>query len=228
MERDRTDPTCPHCGEGVGARATYCMHCGRDIPDRASDRQSETVDDGEALLTRVRSAASGATADESAAEGFDPRADDVTWDDDRARGDDRSPTADRDRDRSTGRESADSRRLRMVSGVDLSGRAAGRFLAAVALGWVALAVGLGLSVAAAGGWTAVLSSAAVVAVVSRARTPFDGLRFGGIVVTLAMVFVPFGMAAAIESGAGFSPIAVAFVSAPVVVSTAVVALLGHE
>lgn len=38
----RADTTCPHCGEPVGVRATYCMHCGRHF------EQSPDPDDGSA------------------------------------------------------------------------------------------------------------------------------------------------------------------------------------
>jgi hypothetical protein len=48
---------CPECGEPIGARATYCMHCGADLPDRAPT--PEDADDGDdSFFSRVRSWAS--------------------------------------------------------------------------------------------------------------------------------------------------------------------------
>jgi len=49
-----TERGCPACGEPIGARATYCMHCGADLPDRAPD--PEDADDGDdSFLSRLRS-----------------------------------------------------------------------------------------------------------------------------------------------------------------------------
>jgi len=31
---ERADPRCPSCGEKVGARARYCIHCWADLPER--------------------------------------------------------------------------------------------------------------------------------------------------------------------------------------------------
>lgn len=39
------DPTCPHCGEPVGMRATYCMHCGRYFEETTDPDDPSPGDD---------------------------------------------------------------------------------------------------------------------------------------------------------------------------------------
>lgn len=66
--RDAADPACPECGEPIGASATYCMHCGTDLPmDESADVSdaddvsmaelsgSETRTAGQSLGDRLRS-----------------------------------------------------------------------------------------------------------------------------------------------------------------------------
>jgi hypothetical protein len=39
------DPRCPECGEPIGQRATYCMHCSADLTDE--QEAADTDDDGD-------------------------------------------------------------------------------------------------------------------------------------------------------------------------------------
>jgi hypothetical protein len=39
---ETTDPRCPECGEPIGQRATYCMHCSADL---TAERAAADVDD---------------------------------------------------------------------------------------------------------------------------------------------------------------------------------------
>jgi len=43
MSTDEADPSCPECGEPIGRRASYCMHCGAEFGDAEGE-----FDDAEA------------------------------------------------------------------------------------------------------------------------------------------------------------------------------------
>lgn len=80
------DPRCPECGEPIGVRATYCMHCSADLTaeraaadadgDGAWDRSTAETEDGPDAggdydVVDV-TAASASTADERRTELLDP------------------------------------------------------------------------------------------------------------------------------------------------------------
>lgn len=49
MSAGGDEDACPACGEPIGARATYCMHCGTDLPGRAPS--AEEADDSDSFLS---------------------------------------------------------------------------------------------------------------------------------------------------------------------------------
>jgi hypothetical protein len=58
-----TDPRCPECGEPIGQRATYCMHCSTDLTE---ERAAADVDeDGVWDQSETASATSGHTSADS-------------------------------------------------------------------------------------------------------------------------------------------------------------------
>jgi hypothetical protein len=68
MNETSTDPRCPKCGEPIGVRATYCMHCSTDLTEERAaadvdgdstwDRavESDAATDAGSVLARVRGA----------------------------------------------------------------------------------------------------------------------------------------------------------------------------
>lgn len=72
-----TDPRCPECGEPIGQRATYCMHCSADLTEEraAADTDDDGVwDQSESSSTSPEDAAteSGVAAEEEPEQMLDP------------------------------------------------------------------------------------------------------------------------------------------------------------
>lgn len=222
MTVDRTagdDATCPSCGEPVGTRATYCMHCGRDLPDRveyddvtgAPVGGRETGDAGVSLLERLSPGASRADASADRSGGADGTSPDVGRTDARL-ADAAIPSG----------QGTDGPRLIPASDRLDAPADAGRFLAGLGALGVAGVAWWGLSFPVAGAALAVVAWAGSVVSLARRRTGFDAMRYGlsGLVITL--IFVSFALAYRAAGG-----VSVALALVPVAVAALFVAGFGR-
>lgn len=204
MAAERTveaETTCPSCGEPVGMRAPFCMHCGRDLPERVeyddvtgASASGETVTTGTAsFLGRLRRLTRrGRDDDAAAAAGVAPDAD---------RGVAPDATA------GTSDGTADANRVPVPSGSGSDGPAllghwglldrplfAAKFLGGLGGLGVAGVAGLGLELPQAGVLLAVLAWAVSVVVLARRRSGFDAMRYGTYSLMVMLVFVSFALA----------------------------------
>jgi hypothetical protein len=218
---DRADPRCPSCGEPVGARASHCIHCWRDLPERADAPGYDDVTGGTHEITHSTDEVTGATpgvrAPDDGGESLLARL--------------RSGIGERRGSESTSR---DTDHPPVPSGRGTDGptllpslptdvERAGKFLGALA------AVGAGALVAGASlPLTSVLLAAvawggSMVSLVRR-RSGFDAMRYGSYSAMIAFIFGAFALA--FSAGAPtFVPVAFAMV--PVAVSTLLVGGLGY-
>ena len=233
---DRVDPRCPSCGEKVGARANYCIHCWRDLPERADAPGHDDVtggtheithstddvtgttpavrepdDSGESVLTRLRSGIGDRRAAESERHGDE---------------------SDR-RSVGPGRRGADHPPVPSGRGTDgptllpalpTDAERAGKFLGALAaVGAASFVAGVSLPVTgvlvAAVAWGGSLVSLA------RQRSGFDAMRYGTTSAMLTFIFGAFALAFSAEAPA-FVPLSLAMV--PITVSTLLVGGLGNS
>lgn len=214
------DTTCPSCGEPVGLRATFCMHCGRDLPDRVEyDDVGEAEEGSESLLTRLRP---GATADASEATGtshaVERGSDGVSW------GTPEADDADADRGPGvpSGRGTDGPTFLPLAAGLDRSG-AAVRFLGGLAVAGAVGVAGLDRPVSTVAVGVAVLAWAWSTVSVARTRAAFDAMRYATYGTMVTLVCLSFALA---FGGRGVVPVALALV--PVAVATLFVAGFGVD
>lgn len=208
-DRSPEDAACPACGEPVGVRATYCMHCGRDLPDRADyDDVTGESDGGETLLTRLRP---GATTDRE--ESVPGTSETIEWETSDGGRAGRSVDAGTATTRTgpgvpSGTGTDGPRLLPVVGGVDAPGRA-GRFLAALAGLGITGTGAFGLSLPAAGALLAVAAWVGATVSVARTRSAFDAMRYGSSLLMVTLIFVSFTFA--FGSGGGLAPAAFSLV-----------------
>jgi len=233
---ERTDPRCPSCGEPVGARASHCIHCWRDLPERddapgyddvtggtheithstdevtgATPEVRAPDDGGESLLGRLRSAIVGRRGGESGRRGGETD-----------RGDGRQRQRDADHPPVPSGRGRDGPTL--LPSLPTDAERAGTFLGGLAaVGAASLVAGVSLPV------TGVLLAAvawggSMVSLVRR-RSGFDAMRYGSTSAMITFIFGAFALAFSAEAPA-FVPVSLAMV--PVAVSTLLVGGLGYS
>jgi len=170
VERTVEDTRCPSCDEPVGARATYCMHCGRDLPDRAEFDDPGGDADGGSLLGRIRR--------KSSSDADDPvtgTSDSVQWSSERSS---TSETGD-----GSGRSATDDERgdpVKFLGGL-------------VGVGVVGVLV-LGLSLPVAGVLLALLAWATSCVSLARRRSAFHAMQYATTGFMVTLIFVSFALA----------------------------------
>lgn len=204
MTADRStadDVTCPSCGGPVGVRATFCMHCGADLPDRVEydDVTREADAGGESLLTRLRPGSTEQTETVEAAS-----TDSIEFQPDESAGqfgaEDEASAASESRPGVPTGRGTDGPTLLPVDGLFDRSDDATRLLTGLAVLGVAGAVGLDLSLPVTGAALAMVAWAGSVVSMARHRSGFDAMRYGtdGLMVTL--VFVSFALAYGLGGG----------------------------
>ena len=221
---DRADPRCPSCGEKVGARAQYCIHCWRDLPERDESPEYDDVTGASHEITYERESVTSEAGEVSART--------PSVDDPEGGGATDGPLA-RLRAAASGSDGAELDAPPVPSGRGTDGPSllptlgidrerVGRFLAGAGVAG-AVAVALGTSLPVAGALVAALAWVASTAWLARERSGFDAMRYGSLNLMLTLVFVSFAMAFA----AGASPaVPLALAAVPVAVSALLVGGLG--
>lgn len=224
---ERADPRCPSCGEKVGARARYCIHCWADLPERDDAPDYDDVTGGTHEVTYERTTVTderdAVTSDAGEVTAKTPTVGESSGDGVLARL------------RATTRSDAGEPDTPSVpSGLGTDGPSflpappsewehAGVFLGGLAVvGLLATVIG-GFAPVTAGALVSFVAWAASTAYLGRARSPFDAMRYGSLNLMNTLVFAPFGLALAAEGG---GPVPLALVLAPVAVSALLVAGLG--
>jgi hypothetical protein len=227
---ERSDPRCPSCGEKVGARAQYCIHCWRDLPERdvhdydevtggthevSHEREAVTTEtDAVTTETGEVSAGTPTVGDEGGGPLERLRA---------ATAGDGSNERDRDVDAPPVPSGLGSDGPSFLPAPPGEWERAGVFLGGVAVvGGLATVVG-GFEPVTAGALAAFAAWAVSTAWLGRARSWFDAMRYGSFNLVSTLVFASFGLSMAAD-GAGRFPLALTLV--PVAVSTLLVAGLG--
>jgi len=254
MTDEPAEQTCPHCDEPVGSRATYCMHCGRDLPDPGADGGPVEYDDPAAMrdtsegdgallervTSRVRSVAGGDAATVDA--GYDERTD--AWDDEEG-ADEEWATSDAaqatggertaDGERSLTRDSrvpspdgSDGPRLLSLDGWPDASLSVVAAVVGGLLAGVASLFALGVPLHEAGVWLSVLAWLGSTAYLGRQRSVYDAVRYGVYGLAILMVFVPFGLAISAEGGPSARAVALAVMLVPVGVVALIVTGIGHS
>jgi|GEM_PF-2135427 len=231
---DRADPRCPSCGEPVGARASHCIHCWRDLPERADAPGYDDVtggtheithstddvtgatpevrepDDGdESLLTRLRSGIGERRAGESSPHEADRR----VRESDRRDADTAPVPSGRGTDGPT-----------LLPALPTDAERAGKFLGALAAVGAAVLVA-GVSLPVTGVLLAVVAWGGSLVSLVRRRSGFDAMRYGSYSAMITFIFGAFALAFSAEAPA-FVPVSLAMV--PVAVSTLLVGGLGYS
>jgi len=231
---DRADPRCPSCGEPVGARASHCIHCWRDLPEQADSAEYDDVTGGTHDITHSTDEVTGATpavrAPDDGGESLLARLRSVTGE---RRGGEASP---RDADRRVGesdRRDADTPPVPSGRGTDgptllpalpTDVERAGTFLGALAaVGAGSLLAGVSLPVT--GVLLAVVAWSGSLVSLVRRRSGFDAMRYGSYSAMITFIFGAFALAFSAEAPV-FVPLLFAMV--PVAVSTLLVGGLGYS
>lgn len=227
MDRDRTvtgeaedptggraDPRCPSCGEAVGARAQYCIHCWTDLPD---DTQYDDVTGGTHEVSYERDQVTAGTPTVGDSGGVLETLRSVT-------------------DGTDARDSRDVDQPPVPSGLgtdgptflpdllDDGGRAL-QFLGALGLVGAVAVFWAGLGLVFAGVLVAGVAWAGSVVSLARERSGFDAMQYGSYSMMLTLICCSFALA----FGAGESaPVPVALTLVPVAVSTLLVGGLGSS
>lgn len=249
---ERADTACPSCDEPVGARASFCMHCGRDLPDRTEydevTGQAETGDGGETLLSRLRPGTSTEQAGESVGAADTPAVvesrtgtvDDGSIETERTATDaDGIGTADEgsvgfgptaDSSAATSRipvpsgRGTDGPTLLPTDGLFEDAETAGKMLGILGLFAISAVYGLGLPLPVTGAVLAVLSWVVSVVAIADRRSGFDAMRYGSYSLMVLLICVSFGFA---FSAAGSGLLSFALTLIPVAVATLFVAGFGY-
>jgi hypothetical protein len=231
---DRADPRCPSCGEPVGARASHCIHCWRDLPERADSAEYDEVTGGTHEISHATDEVTDATPEVRAPDdGGESLLERLGSGIGERRGSESGRhDADR-RPRESGHRDADRPPVPSGRGTDgptllpappTDAERAGKFLGGLAaVGAGALVAGVSLPLTAV--LLAAVAWAGSTVALARRRSGFDAMRYGSYNAMLTFVFGAFALAFA-GGAPAFVPVSLAMV--PVAASTLLVGGLGYS
>jgi len=238
---DRADPRCPSCGEPVGARASHCIHCWRDLPERADAPAYDDVTGGTHEITHSTDEVTGTTpevrAPDDGGESLLTRlrtgiGDRRSAEPERHGGESSHRDADR-RLRESARRDTDTPPVPSGRGTDgptllpalpTDAERAGKFLGALAtVGAASLVAGVSLPLT--GVLLAAVAWGGSTVSLARRRSGFDAMRYGSTSAMITFIFGAFALAFSADAPA-FVPLSLAMV--PIGVSTLLVGGLGYS
>lgn len=246
---DDGDPTCPACGEAVGARASYCMHCGADFESPVDGsaarstgganvgRDRDDPTDSDDFRTGIREAVhslgdgasdSGAVSSDSGS-AFGTESDSAVESDTGSAVEyDSGPAVDYESP-SVGDASdaeADGRGwLHPDSLLDDSLTVVVGIVAGLVVGFVAL-ISFGLLFEEAGVLAALVAWLGGTAYFARRRTVFDAIEFGAYAFAAVLLVAPLGLAVTADADLGGRAVLFVFALVPLGVIAAIVAGVG--